>query len=115
MSSPDHWQALETLHLLEQVVRSSQLLGSRVQLLVVHRRDRADLRLDLALVTDGFDDVTGAWLALTVSRSASKHPGPQELMKLSESPHSRPDEGSTFADPSERLAEILRTAYKGCL
>ena len=74
---------------LHEVERRCKFLRRFVKLVLAHGYDAADLRLHLAHVADGLDDVASSRLALSA------------------------DHRRAFANPTQRLAEIARSADKG--
>jgi hypothetical protein len=90
-SKVDNGKTSQLGSLLEQVVRSLDLLGIGEELIVIHQLSLADLRLDSAAVTDSLDNVTGTGLTLGA------------------------DHGSTLVDATKSLTEVLAAADEGDL
>ena len=90
-SKVDNGKTSQLGGLLEQVVRSLDLLGIGEELVVIHQLSPADLGLDGTAVTDSLDNVTGTGLTLGA------------------------DHGSTLVDATKSLTEVLATADEGDL
>src|SRR3954471_17144248 len=77
--------------ILDQLVRSAEVLGGDEQLVLAHRTQAADLGEHVAQLANGLDDVAGARLAL--------------------GPHHR----GTFVDPAQRFAQVPAAAHDAAL
>lgn len=87
-SEADHRQALQSCGLLEQMERSLDLLGVKVEFLLVHDTCAAYLTHDGARMADGLNHVARAGLTLGA------------------------DERCTFGNAAQGLAEVTRTTHE---
>src|ERR1035437_9009501 len=84
----DHRQGAGAGDLADELDRSAELLRGGEQLVLAHRREPSQLRVDGADVTDRLNDVAGARLALGT------------------------DHRRALGDPAERLAQVAAAAHE---